>query len=110
MHQRALTDEGPSRAQTKSEVCGVPRFDFYFEPWRKLYEGMSVSKTGRPKILVCTNLAMARYLGLADSDAARFFEPFLRISGYQDYRTLIACHGRAREKLMLHLEVPTTPL
>jgi hypothetical protein len=46
---------------------------------------------------------MARYIGLSESDAARFFQPFLRIGAYRDYKSLIACHGRAREKLMLYL-------
>ncbi|MEI6713238.1 MAG: surface carbohydrate biosynthesis protein [Verrucomicrobiota bacterium] len=104
VHQKALIDEGPGGKHTRIEVCGVPRFDFYLDPWKKLHENATPAKIGRPKILVCTNLAMARYVGLADADAARFFEPFQRNSGYQDYRTLIACHARAREKLILHLE------
>ena len=105
VHQKALIEEGPGGQHTRIEVCGVPRFDFYLEPWRRVYSTQPKIAGARPKILVCTNLAMARYHGLADSDAARFFEPFQRISGYKDYRALIDCHVRARPKLLKYLEM-----
>jgi surface carbohydrate biosynthesis protein len=103
IHRKALRDEGRGIQDTRIEVCGVPRFDFYLAPWKKLHEKAIFRDSERPRILVCTNLAMARYLGLPEADAARFFEPFLRISSYRDYPNLIACHGRARETLMQHL-------
>jgi len=103
-HQRALIEEGPGGTQTRIEVCGVPRFDFYLEPWRRVYPDEPKELGARRKILVCTNLAFARFDGLADSDTARFFEPFKRMRGYQDSRALIDCHVRARHKLVAHLD------
>jgi surface carbohydrate biosynthesis protein len=102
-HQKALLTEGPGGIGTRIEVCGVPRFDFYLEPWRHLHPSPEKLPGARPNILICTNLAMARYQGLAPADALKFFEPFRRISAYNDYQVLIDCHVRAREKLLRHL-------
>jgi surface carbohydrate biosynthesis protein len=103
IHQRALKEEGPGGPETRIEVCGVPRFDFYLAPWKRIYARPLRPAGSRPVLLLCTNLAMARYENLADSDAAKFFEPFRRVSMYDDYRAVIDYHIRGREKMLKFL-------
>ncbi|MDZ4289765.1 MAG: surface carbohydrate biosynthesis protein [Prosthecobacter sp.] len=103
-HQRALREEGPGGPDTRIEVCGVPRFDFYLEPWKRILNVQPKAPGARPRLVLCTNLAMARYQGLADNDAAQFFAPFRRVPMYDDYKYLINYHVRFREKLMEFLK------
>ncbi|HYF36186.1 MAG TPA: surface carbohydrate biosynthesis protein, partial [Prosthecobacter sp.] len=102
-HQRGLREEGPGGPETHIEVCGVPRFDFYLEPWKRVFDIPARVPGSRPRLLLCTNMAMARYHGLSDRDAAQFFAPFRRVPMYDDYRYLIEYNYRGREKLMLFI-------
>lgn len=104
IHQRALQEEGPGGTHTRIEVCGVPRFDFYFEPWAKIFRPPARPPGSRPQILLCTNMAFARFAGLSDEDAAKFFAPFRRIPLYDNYRENINTSVRSREMMMKHLE------
>jgi len=104
IHQRALREEGPGGKDTRIEVVGVPRFDLYFKPWSHVFDGPPRQPGARPRILLCTNLAFARYEHLSDADAAKFFAPFLRIPLYADYKSNIQAHIRSRAKLMIFLQ------
>jgi surface carbohydrate biosynthesis protein len=100
-HRAGLLETGLGAGHTRVEVCGVPRFDFYFEPWSRLYRPSQPAKRQRPLILLCTNLAFARFHGLADADVDRFFAPWKdRLLLYRDYRSLIQVQVREREKLL----------
>jgi surface carbohydrate biosynthesis protein len=102
-HQKALKEVGPGGDNTRIEVAGVPRFDFYKEPWSRLHKLPPRPAGSRPKLLLCTNLAMARYENLAEADAAQFFAPFRRVSMYNDYKAVIDYHVRFRRKVVLYL-------
>jgi surface carbohydrate biosynthesis protein len=103
-HQKALKEVGPGGPDTRIEVAGVPRFDFYKEPWSRLHRQPPRPAGSRPRLLLCTNLAMARYENLAEADAAQFFAPFRRVSMYNDYRAVIDYHVRFRRKVLDYLK------
>lgn len=102
IHRAAIRHENPSVSDTRLEVVGVPRFDFYFEPWSRLFPERP--RQGRPRLLLCTNFAFARYENLSDEDAHRFFEPFQRMDLYRDYKTNIRMAVRGRDKMFVFLE------
>lgn len=99
-HRRALREEGPGGPETHIEVCGVPRFDFYLAPWNRVFPKRTRAPGSRPQVLLCTNMAMARYENLSEADAAQFFAPFRRVPMYDDYRNLIDYHVRSRSHVM----------
>ncbi|MEI7732401.1 MAG: surface carbohydrate biosynthesis protein [Verrucomicrobiota bacterium] len=102
-HQAGLREHRLGQGATKIEVCGVPRFDFYFKPWSRLFP--RTQNPARPVLLVCTNLAFARFAEIPESDADKFFAPFKdRIPQYRNYREAIQVHARERERLLQFLE------
>jgi len=101
-HRAALVENGFD-ARTRIEVVGVPRFDFYFEPWSGLFtEGRREREPGaRPRVLVCTDFVLAKFHELPPDRADRFFATWKdRIPLYADYRTAIAVAHRARARFM----------
>jgi surface carbohydrate biosynthesis protein len=99
-HANAVRNEyGGSK--TKIEVIGVPRFDFYFEPWSKVFRNPAPVTSGRPKILVCTNFITARYHELPKEDGDRFFAPWIgRIAVMGDHRKSIERHWLGRNRFL----------
>jgi surface carbohydrate biosynthesis protein len=86
------------------EVIGVPRFDFYFEPWSKLLPVPLEQRTGRPRVLFCTNFSTARYNDLPKEQGDRLFSQWAgRIPLYNDYWNAIKAHGRARVRVFDYL-------
>jgi surface carbohydrate biosynthesis protein len=82
-------------------IVGVPRFDFYFEPWKQLFEKHDVVPLAknRPHILVCTNFCFARYKDLPSSFADRHFSPWKdRVSSLKNYWELIEVNARCRDR------------
>jgi surface carbohydrate biosynthesis protein len=104
-HRQALQETGLGGGHTRLEVCGVPRFDFYFAPWSRVFDIRPRLPGERARLLLCTNLAFARFHGLADADVQRFFAPFQsRISLFRDYRTIVDIQVRSRERLFEFLQ------
>lgn len=86
---------------TKIEVIGVPRFDFYFKPWSKRFRGTDSSKSETPRILVCTNFITARYHELPKEEGDRFFAPWIdRIAVMSNHRKSMERHWKARNRLL----------
>ncbi len=87
------------------EVVGVPRFDFYFEPWSRLFtqEGAAARKT-RPVLLVCTNYVFADYIDRPEAAQALFGNWASYVPGLADYKTAIEINYRNRSRLMEFLE------
>ncbi len=85
----------------KASVIGVPRFDFYKEPWSRLYGSSAAPKAGRrPRILVCTNFVFAKYKDLPAFEAEKIFGSWAKnIPTYQDYRGAIDTHHANRARL-----------
>lgn len=99
-HAQALRAEGFD-ANTHIEVVGVPRFDFYKEPWSKVfYQQDPHARRERPRVLLCTNFVCARFQDLPREEGDKFFAAWKdRIPLHSDYWTAIAAQHRARRKL-----------
>ncbi|MEW6108848.1 MAG: surface carbohydrate biosynthesis protein [Nitrospirota bacterium] len=87
-------------------VIGVPRFDYYFEPWKNLFAHPKDPEliTKRPRILVCTNFGFAACKEMPRQVVDRLFQPWKdRISKYHNYWDIIEANARSRDRLFLHL-------
>ena len=97
-HRKALEDTGVAK---RIEVVGVPRFDFYFEPWRNIFPKQE--KT-RPRILVNTNFPLVKFATMRSELADAQFKGWLAIPRYRDYYGAIAANVRAQEKFFKYLD------
>lgn len=98
-HAQALRAEGFDKT-TRIEVIGVPRFDFYKEPWSRVFYRRDPSdKRERPKVLVCTNFVCAKFHELPKEEGDKFFAAWKdRIPLHRDYWTAIGAQHRARAR------------
>jgi surface carbohydrate biosynthesis protein len=88
--------EFPQWANTRVEVVGVPRFDFYFEPWSRAFDAPRSAARARPKVLLCTNFQVARFFELPRREADKFFAAWKhRIPAYEDYWKAVEDHHKA---------------
>jgi surface carbohydrate biosynthesis protein len=101
-HRQALLAEGFGE-RTQIEVVGVPRFDFYVEPWSALYRP---DKTGpRKRILCCTNFVTAKYWTLPREEADKFYAAWVgRIPAHNDYWAAIESHYNNRAALLRSMD------
>ena len=103
-HRDALLAEGFAK-DTHIEVVGVPRFDFYFEPWSKLLQRPKPISSKRPRILFCTNLSTADYWELPREQGDKLFAMWVnRVPLYTDYWPAIQAQWRGRNKIPAFLE------
>jgi surface carbohydrate biosynthesis protein len=99
-HRQALADEG-FLDRTQIEVTGVPRFDFYFEPWSSAVRLPRKRNSSRPKILVCTNFGFAGLKNDPRDLVDKFFAAWAtRVPVYRDYWPLVEASWRARTRLL----------
>lgn len=86
-------------------VVGIPRFDFYFEPWEKVFHNPALeSMAARPRILVCTNFAFAKFKDLPQAKVDRHFSPWKdRVSSYKNYWEFIEVSARSRDRFFAFL-------
>ena len=83
-------------------IVGVPRFDFYFEPWKQLFgkHDVVLPAENRPRILVCTNFCFAKYKDLPRSIADRLFSPWKdRVASLHNYWELIEVNARCQDTI-----------
>jgi surface carbohydrate biosynthesis protein len=82
---------------TRIDVVGVPRFDFYFEPWSRAFDAPRPRASGgKPKVLLCTNFQVARFWDLPKREADKFFAAWHhRIPDYKDYWKAVEEHHKA---------------
>lgn len=87
-------------------VAGVPRFDYYFAPWKDIFlSGHQDRDRRKKKILICTNFVFARYKDWPKSDVEKIFSSWKeRISTYANYNDLIEVAARSRSKVFQYLE------
>lgn len=103
-HERGLREFG-GQARTRIEVIGVPRFDFYFNPWSRLYAPPPRRPGERPVVLVCTNFATAHYWELPRSEGDKFFAAWKdRIPRYRNYWKSIEAHFTGRKRVLEFLQ------
>jgi surface carbohydrate biosynthesis protein len=102
-HRQALIDEGAYK-NCEFHVVGVPRFDFYFEPFsRSLYQSPA-TKSDRKHILACTNFGMARFQELPRQAGDKFFAAWSKqLKGYENYWEIIATQWRSRQQFIEHM-------
>lgn len=102
-YRRAVLSEMGTLA--KVEVTGIPRFDFYFEPWSGVLNRPRAPRSKRPRLLLCTNFQVARFWELPREHGDRFFAPWAgRIPLYKDYWRAIEAHWRGRTRVLAYLE------
>jgi surface carbohydrate biosynthesis protein len=96
VHRDALRAAGFGE-RTRIEVVGVPRFDFYFEPWARVFRAQR--PRSRPRVLLCTNFQIARFWELPKEKADKFFSAWRQhIPLYRDYWKAVedSFNGRRR--------------
>jgi surface carbohydrate biosynthesis protein len=104
MHRDSLTKEGCYK-QARIEVVGVPRFDFYFEPWSRLVHRPSFRTSARPSVLACTNFVLARLWELPREHGDKFFAGWVsRMPRYSDYRGAIESHWKSQRRFLEYIE------
>ncbi|GAB4364362.1 MAG: hypothetical protein Kow00128_05940 [Deltaproteobacteria bacterium] len=98
VHRDALVECGFGDG-VRVEVIGVPRFDFYFEPWSRIFFTPQKDADDRPKVLLCTNFVFSKFQDLPPREADRFFAPWKdRIPAYEQYREIISVNHRYRTR------------
>lgn len=86
-------------------VVGVPRFDYYFAPWRQAIEPVR-PQTGRERLLACTNFVFAQYLERPPEEADKFFRIMQgRLPSRENYWELIRLNAAARDRFFTFMEV-----
>jgi surface carbohydrate biosynthesis protein len=102
-HKEALIAEGVDRTGT-IHVVGVPRFDFYFEPWSRLLPAAPARTSRKPRILVCTNFVFAKFIERMQDMAAVFSGKQQTVSLVKDYKGAVESHFRSRSRIVDYLE------
>ncbi|WP_449245822.1 surface carbohydrate biosynthesis protein [Desulfobacca acetoxidans] len=80
-------------------IVGVPRFDYYFEPWINIFFNPQRVVSRKPHLLICTNFVFAQYKDLPKIDADRHFSPWKdRLPSYSNYWEFIEVNARSRAR------------
>ena len=87
------------------DIVGVPRFDYYFEPWSQLLDKPTRREGGRPRILACTNFVLSRFWELPKEYADRFFEAWVtRMPRYVDYWGAVESHWKGQRRFLEYIK------
>jgi surface carbohydrate biosynthesis protein len=101
-HRQALL-EADLGAGVHVEAVGVPRFDFYFKPWSRIVHAAPAPARprGRPRLLLATNFALARFWTLPKAQADKLFAGWKdRIPVYRDYWTAVEASFNASHRVL----------
>ncbi|MEX2129069.1 MAG: surface carbohydrate biosynthesis protein [Xanthobacteraceae bacterium] len=105
LHRDALLQEGIYRG-AQVEVVGVPRFDLYFEPWSRLLHPPKCDRRARPRILICTNVGLAKFREIPRELGDRHFAQWANhIPNYGDYWKRVETQWKARQRFVEHSAV-----
>lgn len=89
LHRDALAANHFCEAPEDIVPVGVPRFDFYKSPWKRLFEKES-RLSSRPVVLVNANFPLAYFVDLPEKFADNFFAQWKdEIPIYSDYKAAI---------------------
>jgi surface carbohydrate biosynthesis protein len=103
-HREAIISEG-GHPEARIEVIGVPRFDFYFEPWSHLNYRPRTERSLRPRVLFCTNFVTAHFLDFPREMGDRFFAPWVgKIALFDNYWRSVEAHANGRKRVFDFLE------
>jgi len=102
-HRDGLLTERAYR-DARVEVVGVPRFDFYFEPWSRVVYEKPSRPSDRKRILACTNFGLAKFWELPRAAGDKFFSAWAsRMPLYEDYWGAIQSHWKSQQKFIEYL-------
>jgi len=91
--------------RTLIEVVGPARYDYYSEPWSRVFDDYKWPGRGRPKILVCTNFGLAKLFHVPRSEGKKLFAPWTdRVPIYRDWWGMIEIHQREQQRLLTFLD------
>ena len=97
-HKEALRECGFDES-VHIEVVGVPRFDFYFDPWARLFRESRSDGVDRPSVLLCTNFVFSKYQELPASVGDKFFSKWKDLlPSHKNYQEVIAVNHRSRTR------------
>ena len=100
-HRDALREAGFGK-RSRLEVVGVPRFDFYFEPWSRIYRGAARRGRSRPQVLLCTNFQIAKFYELPRAQADKFFSAWSKlITLYRVFWGAVVAYYRASQGVLV---------
>ncbi|MBM3728774.1 MAG: hypothetical protein FJW40_25520, partial [Acidobacteria bacterium] len=106
-HRHALQEAGFTSG-TQIHVVGVPRFDFYFPPWSRLFAPTQrpAVPTARRRVLCCTNFVFAKFRDLPRVEGEKFLQVWRRVPKYQraDPWQLVEINHRARQQSLAFFE------
>ena len=100
LHRDCLLANG-YEGKTEVITAGVPRFDFYFEPWKRVFKSPDFGKTkNRRRILLCTNFGFAEWRDRPRETVDRFFSQWSHMPAYADYWNAIEINHRSRIRFL----------
>jgi surface carbohydrate biosynthesis protein len=103
VHREVLIAESREKVR-HVEMVGVPRFDFYFEPWSRIVPAAPPRKSQRPRILFCTNFSFTRFRDRR-ADADKLLGTWAKLNpAYVDYWGAIESQCRSRQRVLGVLE------
>jgi surface carbohydrate biosynthesis protein len=99
-HRKALLEARLGEG-VRVELVGVPRFDFYFEPWSRTVPAPPRRAHRRPRVLLCTNFVLGRFRTLPKARADKFFASWqAHIPLYREYwKSVEASYNASRRVL-----------
>lgn len=101
-HRDALREAGFDES-TQVHVVGVPRFDFYFQPWSRLFAPPAL-RGPRRQVLCCANFVFARFQDLPRVEGEKFLQVFKRQPKYQNPWELVEVNHRCRQRSLEFFE------
>jgi len=81
--------------ETRKEIVGIPRFDFYCRPWSQLFHEPRPGG-GLPRVLVCADFWYADYWDKPEAAEVSFGMLKGRLPAFDDYKTLVEIHHHSR--------------
>jgi surface carbohydrate biosynthesis protein len=103
VHREALIN-GDVYPGAQMEIVGVPRFDFYYEPWSRMIYRPSKERTARRRILACTNFGLSKFWDLPREEGDKFFSGWAaRLPRYRDYWRAIESHWKSQRRFLDYL-------
>jgi len=100
-HKESLIAQGIYE-DTEIDIVGIPRFDVYFEPWSKVLPLAPPRRSGRPRVLLCTNFIFASF---DKQQADRTFGAWEKYNpGVKDYWGAVLSHQKSRDQVLKFAE------
>jgi surface carbohydrate biosynthesis protein len=102
---RKMIEEESAYPNARVETIGVPRFDFYFEPWANIVRQQDDNMRQRPRILFCTNTGLAKFRDLPREHGDRHFAAWVNYQkNYGDPWARVETQWHARQKALKFAE------